>query len=88
MAKVVNVVAEQKKMDTLLQWLLGVLLLLGGTLSYDEQLVEEDLFISHLPDAHVMAHLEFKTSWRIHPRLFPQRNRGKLYTNVIDICSV
>ena len=64
-------------METFFQLFLTVSLLLRGTLSFDEQLVEEDVFISHLPDAHVMAHFEFKTTWRIHPKLFPQRNKGK-----------
>lgn len=65
-------------------------LLVKSSLSLGEQLVEEDVFISHLPDARVMAHFEFKTTWHVHPLLFSQRHRGKLVSLhiVINVVSV
>ena len=55
-----------------------MLLVSRRCLSYEEQTVEEDVYITHLPDARVMAHFEFKTAWNIHPLIFAQKTGGSV----------
>lgn len=59
---------------------LGVYLLLAARRCVsDRQTVEEDVFITHLPDARIMAHFEFKTAWNVHPLVFAQKTGGKYH---------
>ena len=56
-----------------------LMLRIGRSMLQEKQSVEEHVFITHLPDARVMAHFEFKTTWNVHPLLFAHKNKGKYH---------
>lgn len=52
-------------------------ILLGVASSYNDQTVDEDLYITHLPDARTLAHFVFRIQWDIHPLLFSEPFQGQ-----------
>ena len=51
-------------------------LLLGPVASFDDQKVEEDLYIMHLPDGRTAAHFQFSVTWDVHPLMFTRDFKG------------
>lgn len=56
---------------------LVLLLVLDLTVaSRSDQVVEEELFIVHLPDARTLAHFQFSVTWDMHPLVLAQDFKG------------
>lgn len=60
-------------MKKILLWLVPTMVLAASS---SGQKLEEDLFITHLPDARVMAHFTFTATWDLHPLMFAQDFKG------------
>ena len=58
--------------------ILFLTVLLVATSSLNDQVVKEDLFITHLPDARIAAHFEFSATWDIHPLILAQDFKGMI----------
>lgn len=44
--------------------------------SHSGQVVEEELFIVHLPDGRTMTHFQFSVQWDMHPLILVQDFKG------------
>lgn len=55
--------------------------------THSDQVLKEDLFITHLPDSRTLAHFEFSVTWSVHPLTLAEGFKGAICLCFMPECA-